>query len=126
MRTLLLLAVLPAVLIALTMNYVLPLFGFSGLWVYNVWPIGFAFVIFLFSFFNFGFLGVQLLIEKRQIDYSLRAITSGTAMLNHAIKNDIGKIKLFTEKIAREAGEQDELRADLARRERGRPCTSKR
>ncbi|NBD26657.1 sensor histidine kinase [Paenibacillus glycinis] len=112
-HALLLLAVLPAVLIALTMNYVLPLFGLYRLWVYNVWPIGFAFVIFLFSLFNFGFLGVQLLIEKRQIDYSLRAITSGTAMLNHAIKNDIGKIKLFTEKIAREAGGQDELRADL-------------
>lgn len=112
-HALLLLAVLPAVLIALTMNYVLPLFGLYRLWVYNVWPIGFAFVIFLFSLFNFGFLGVQLLIEKRQLDYSLRAITSGTSMLNHAIKNDIGKIKLFADKMAREAGEQEELRADL-------------
>ncbi|QHW33291.1 HAMP domain-containing histidine kinase [Paenibacillus rhizovicinus] len=113
-HALLLLAVLPVVLIALTMNYVLPLFGLYRLWVYNVWPIGFAFVIFLFSLFNFGFLGVQLLIEKRQLDYSLRAITSGTAMLNHAIKNDIGKIKLFADKMTREAGEQAELRADLS------------
>ncbi|MBO7744615.1 HAMP domain-containing histidine kinase [Paenibacillus sp. MWE-103] len=112
-HALLLLAVMPAVLIALAMNYVLPLFGFYRLWVYNVWPIGFAFVIFLISLFNFGFLGVQLLIEKRQLDYSLRAITSGTAMLNHAIKNDIGKIKLFADKIAREAGERGELREDL-------------
>lgn len=112
-HALLLLAVLPAVLVALTMNYALPLFGLYRLWVYNVWPIAFAFVIFLFSLFNFGFLGVQLLIEKRQLDYSLRAITSGTAMLNHAIKNDIGKIKLFADKMAREAGERTELRTDL-------------
>ncbi|MBM7566877.1 sensor histidine kinase [Paenibacillus sacheonensis] len=112
-HALLLLAVMPAVLIAVAMNYVLPLFGLYRLWVYNVWPIGFAFVIFIFSLFNFGFLGVQLLIEKRQLDYSFRAITSGTAMLNHAIKNDIGKIKLFADKIGREAEGQEGLRADL-------------
>lgn len=112
-HALMLLAVLPAVLIALTMNYVFPLFGYYRLWVYNVWPIGFAFVIFLFALFNFGFLGVQVLIEKRRLDYSLRAITSGTAMLNHAIKNDIGKIKLFTDKLTREAGADEERQADL-------------
>ncbi|RAP77120.1 sensor histidine kinase [Paenibacillus montanisoli] len=112
-HAILLIAVLPAVLIALTMNFIMPLFGLYGLWRYNVWPISIAFVIFLFALFNFGFLGVQLLIERRQLNYSLRAITSGTAMLNHAIKNDIGKIKLFTDKMSREAGANEELRADL-------------
>ncbi|WP_219838639.1 HAMP domain-containing sensor histidine kinase [Paenibacillus sp. R14(2021)] len=109
----LLLAVLPAVLIALMMNFVLPLFGLYRLWVYNVWPIGFAFVVFIASLFSYGFLGVQLLIERRQLNYSLRAITSGTAMLNHAIKNDIGKIKLFTDKMTREAQGNEELTADI-------------
>ncbi|WP_308635894.1 sensor histidine kinase [Paenibacillus silvisoli] len=112
-HTVLVIAVLPAVLIALTMNFIMPLFGLYGLWRYNVWPISIAFVIFVFALFNFGFLGVQLLIERRQLNYSLRAITSGTAMLNHAIKNDIGKIKLFADKISRDAGANEELRADL-------------
>jgi signal transduction histidine kinase len=106
-------AVLPAVLIALTMNYVLPLFGVYGMWRYNVWPIAFAFILFIVALFKFGFLGVQLLIERRQLDFSLRAITSGTAMLNHAIKNDIGKIKLFSDKIKREAGASQELLEDI-------------
>ncbi|QYR22848.1 HAMP domain-containing histidine kinase [Paenibacillus sp. sptzw28] len=106
-------AVLPAVLIALTMNYVLPLFGLYGMWRYNVWPIAFAFIVFIVALFKFGFLGVQLLIERRQLDFSLRAITSGTAMLNHAIKNDIGKIKLFSDKIKREAGAGQELLEDI-------------
>ncbi|SFS48542.1 HAMP domain-containing sensor histidine kinase [Paenibacillus sp. BC26] len=113
-HSVLLLAVLPAVLIALTMNFIMPLFGLYGLWRYNVWPISVAFAIFIFALFNFGFLGVQLLIERRQLNYSLRAITSGTAMLNHAIKNDIGKIKLFTDKMNREAGANEELRSDLS------------
>ncbi|MFB9325238.1 sensor histidine kinase [Paenibacillus aurantiacus] len=108
-------AVLPALLIAVTMNYVMPLFGVYRMWVYNVWPIAIAFAIFIVSLFNFGFLGVQLLIERRRMDHSLRAITSGTAMLNHAIKNDIGKIKLFSDKIERAAGSESnaELRDDI-------------
>ncbi|MFC5648266.1 sensor histidine kinase [Paenibacillus solisilvae] len=106
-------AVIPVILIALLMNFVLPLFGLFGMWRYNVWPIAVAFVIFIVALFNFGFLGVQLLIERRQLDYSLRAITSGTAMLNHAIKNDIGKIKLFSDKINRSAEASSELREDL-------------
>lgn len=108
-------AVLPALLIAVTMNYGMPLLGIYRMWRYNVWPITIAFLIFIIALFNFGFLGVQLFIERRRMDYSLRAITSGTAMLNHAIKNDIGKIKLFSDKIERSAeGEQlGELREDI-------------
>ncbi|MCQ6559025.1 sensor histidine kinase [Paenibacillus mendelii] len=108
-------AVLPAVLIALTMNNVMPLFGIYRMWRYNVWPIAFAFGVFIIALFNFGFLGVQLLIERRQMNYSLRAITSGTSMLNHAIKNDIGKIKLFSHKIeqAADTAELAELREDI-------------
>lgn len=115
-HAIMLVAVLPAVIAASTMNYVLPLFGLYRMWRYNVYPIGFAFVIFIVSLFSFGFLGVQLLIERRQLNYSLRAITSGTAMLNHAIKNDIGKMKLFTDKIRREAEALDnaELQADIS------------
>ncbi|AZN42945.1 sensor histidine kinase [Paenibacillus albus] len=110
----LLVAVMPAILAAVTMNYVLPLLGLYRMWRYNVYPIGFAFIIFIVALFNVGFLGVQLLIERRQLNYSLRAITSGTAMLNHAIKNDIGKMKLFTDKIKREAGPNAELHADIS------------
>ncbi|BBH24831.1 hypothetical protein Back11_61760 [Paenibacillus baekrokdamisoli] len=106
-------AVFPVILIAFTMNFVLPLFGVYGMWRYNVWPITVAFIIFIVALFNFGFLGVQLLIERRQLNFSLRAITSGTAMLNHAIKNDIGKIKLFSDKINRTAEANQELREDI-------------
>lgn len=110
-------AVVPAVLFALAMNYTMPLFGVYRLWQYNVWSIPVAFLIFIVALFKYGFLGVQLMIERRKLDYSMRAITSGTAMLNHAIKNDIAKIKLFADKISRSSrsGEEtDGLQEDAA------------
>ncbi|MBD3920156.1 hypothetical protein H8B09_15430 [Paenibacillus sp. PR3] len=107
-------AVLPAVLFALAMNYTMPLFGVYRLWRYNVWSIPVAFLIFITSLFKYGFMGVQLMIERRRLDYSMRAITSGTAMLNHAIKNDMAKIKLFTEKIKRSGAEDADLQQDAA------------
>ncbi|EFM11669.1 integral membrane sensor signal transduction histidine kinase [Paenibacillus curdlanolyticus YK9] len=94
-------AVLPAVLFAVAMNYMLPVFGVYRMWRYNVWSIPVAFSIFVVSLFKYGFLGVQLMIERRRLDSSMRAITSGTAMLNHAIKNDIAKIKLFADHLGR-------------------------
>lgn len=109
------LAILPAVLFATVMNYVLPSMGMLEMWRYNTWIIVFGSAVFLYSIFKYGFLGVQFLIERRRIDYTLRAITSGTAILNHSIKNDIGKMRLFTDKIksyAEETG-QDELQQDI-------------
>ncbi|WP_127530654.1 sensor histidine kinase [Paenibacillus kobensis] len=108
-------AVVPAVLFALAMNYTMPLFGVYRLWQYNVWSIPIAFLIFIIALFKYGFLGVQLMIERRKLDYSMRAITSGTAMLNHAIKNDIAKIKLFADKISRSSGDESGgMQADTA------------
>lgn len=110
------LAIVPAVLFCSVMNYVLPSFGFVEMWRYNTWIIGFAVLVFLVAIFNYGFLGVRVLIQTRRLDVSIRAVTSGTAVLNHAIKNDVGKTKLFGEKIRAyaERTEQPELAADIA------------
>lgn len=109
------LAVLPPVLYSATMNYLLPAFGLYEMWRYNTWIIVFAVTVFLFAIFTYGFMGVRLFIERQQLNYTLRAITSGTSILNHAIKNDVGKMKLFGEKIHRYASEtnQPELVQDI-------------
>lgn len=107
-------AVLPAMLFALAMNYALPLFGIYRMWRYNIWSIPIAFCIFIIALFKYGFLGVQLMIERRRLDYSMRAITSGTAMLNHSIKNDIAKIKLFADKVNRDGTGVEGLHDDVA------------
>lgn len=110
------LAIVPTVLLCSVMNYVLPSLGFNEMWRYNTWIIVFAVAVFTFAIFKYGFLGIRFLIETRKLDVSIRAITSGTAVLNHAIKNDVGKTKLFGEKIrayAERTG-QPELAADIA------------
>ncbi|MFC3769708.1 sensor histidine kinase [Paenibacillus sp. GCM10012303] len=109
------LAIVPAVLLCAVMNYVLPSFGLFEMWRYNTWIIAFAVLVFTIAIFNYGFLGVRVLIQTRKLDVSIRAVTSGTAVLNHAIKNDVGKMKLFGEKIRAyaERTDQPELAADI-------------
>lgn len=107
------LAVLAPVMFSTVMNYVLPSFGWYGMWRYNPWIIAFAFIIFLAAIFNYGFMGMRILIQKRRLDSTLRAVTSGTAILHHAVKNDIGKILLFSDKMkaqAEQAGDRELLR----------------
>ncbi|MDF2935381.1 MAG: sensor histidine kinase [Paenibacillaceae bacterium] len=108
-------AVVPAVIFCSVMNYLLPAFGFTEMWRYNTWAIVLAFIIFVIAIFKYGFLDMQFLLTKRRLDISLRAVTSGTAVLNHAIKNDVGKMKLFTDKIAAYATDtnQPELLKDI-------------
>lgn len=111
------LVVVPAVVFALVMNYILPgIFGIYDMWRYNIWTILLAFTLFVVALFKYGFLGVQLLIERRKLDMTMRAITSGTAILNHAIKNDLAKVRLFCDKIQTSALQtgQGELASDVA------------
>lgn len=110
------LAVVPAVLFSTMMNYVLPSIGLYQMWRFNIWAIAFGFAIFVLALFNYGFMGIRVLIHKRQIDSTMRAVTMGTSILHHAVKNDVGKILLFSEQIKGDAerrGDSDML-ADAA------------
>ncbi|WP_248925619.1 sensor histidine kinase [Paenibacillus hamazuiensis] len=103
-RMLTMLAAAPTLLFAMFTLYILPAyFGVYEYWRYNAWVIAFTLAVILVSSLRYGFMGLQISIRNQKLDYTLRAITSGTAILNHAIKNDVGKIKLFTQKIKAEA-----------------------
>jgi signal transduction histidine kinase len=109
------LAVLPPVLFAMLVSYVLPSFGLLRMWKYNTWFVGIGVAVFLIGLFTYGFLGLRVLIDRRRRDSTLRAVTSGTAILHHAIKNDVGKMRLFTEKMKAyaESTNQPELLEDI-------------
>jgi signal transduction histidine kinase len=109
------LAVLPPVFFAMLMSYLLPSLGLLRMWIYNTWFISFGVAVFFIGLFTYGFMGVRVLIDRRKLDSTLRAVTSGTAILNHAIKNDVGKMKLFTDKMKTyaEATNQLELLEDI-------------
>ncbi|WP_162035310.1 ATP-binding protein [Chengkuizengella sediminis] len=109
------LSIIPTVLFVLIMNYVLPSFEIYRMWKYNTWIVIYGTIVFILAIFNYGFLGMQILIERKKLDITLQAITSGTAILNHAIKNDVGKMRLFGHKIKAYAQntEQKELEEDI-------------
>ncbi|MGM0879595.1 MAG: sensor histidine kinase [Bacillota bacterium] len=108
-------AVLPPVMFSAVMNYVLPSFGMLRMWVYNTWIVGLGVTVFVVGLFTYGFMGVRVMVDRRRFDSTLRAVTSGTAILNHAIKNDAGKMRLFSEKMKSYAiaTNQPELLADV-------------
>ncbi|WP_138751952.1 sensor histidine kinase [Paenibacillus sinopodophylli] len=107
--------VLPPVVFSMVMNYVLPSLGMLRMWVYNTWTVGLSVTVFVIALFTYGFMGVRVNIDRRRYDSTLRAVTSGTAILNHAIKNDAGKMRLFSEKMKAYAiaTDQQELLADI-------------
>lgn len=97
-------AAAPTLFFALFTLYLFPTFlGIYELWRYNAWVIAFTIAVIIGSSFRYGFMGLQISIQNQKLDYTLRAITSGTSILNHAIKNDVGKIRLFGEKIKSDA-----------------------
>ncbi|GIO96516.1 hypothetical protein J14TS5_16020 [Paenibacillus lautus] len=51
--------------------------------------------------FVYGVLGVRLKFERDPMDRTMQAVSSGTSMLNHTIKNEIGKIAMSTENVKR-------------------------
>ncbi|UJF31287.1 sensor histidine kinase [Paenibacillus hexagrammi] len=109
------LTLLPPIVCFAVLNYIMPSLGFYRMWIYHQWILAFVVPFFIYTFFKYGFLGMRLLIERRKLDSTLRAITSGTAILNHAIKNDVGKMRLFLDKMKQYAEEtnQTELLEDL-------------
>lgn len=108
-------AVIPPVMFCAVMNYLLPSLGMLRMWVYNTWIVGLGVTVFVIGLFTYGFMGVRVMVDRRRYDSTLRAVTSGTAILNHAIKNDAGKIRLFSEKMKSYAlsSNQPELLADI-------------
>ncbi|SFI33629.1 Histidine kinase-, DNA gyrase B-, and HSP90-like ATPase [Paenibacillus sp. UNC496MF] len=69
----------------------------------------------LLCVFMYGFLGVKLRLERDPLDATMEAVSSGTTMLNHTIKNEIGKISLSTLNLGHRLPDaDDEARQHLA------------
>jgi two-component system sporulation sensor kinase B len=107
---------IPSMLFAFTAIYIFDLFfNIPDAWENHSWVIFIAALIFLYFMFRYGIMGVKLSIEHQKMTHTMQVINTGSAMLNHAIKNDAGKIKLFGHKIKEYAKEtdQEELLKDI-------------
>lgn len=84
-------------------------------WRYNSLIVGIQFLLILVISVKYGFLGVKFRVERRRLNSTLRALTSGAQIVNHTIKNEVGKITLFADRIQSYASEtnQPELKKDI-------------
>lgn len=108
-------AFIPVATVSLITNYILRSFDINEAWRYNGWVIVFAVTVILIAMLRFGFLGLRVYVQKQQLDHSMEVAASGTVMFQHALKNDIDKIKFMTHKLLHEAKSEgiEELQSDV-------------
>ncbi|BBH20654.1 hypothetical protein Back11_19990 [Paenibacillus baekrokdamisoli] len=58
--------------------------------------------------FVYGVLGVKLRFERDPLESAMKAVSSGTTILNHTIKNEIGKIAISSENLRANISEADD------------------
>ncbi|TRZ39267.1 sensor histidine kinase (plasmid) [Niallia circulans] len=91
--------VIPLFIFVMLTNVILPAFGVRGGWQLNPLIMITEFLFFIYFGSRYGFLGVKIKFEKQRLSSTMQAVTSGTTLLNHTIKNEIGKIDLLTNEL---------------------------
>ena len=91
-------AVIP-LLFSLYTIYGSRIYGDTEAWRWNGLMIIVQFIAFIIFSIKYGVLGVKINLEMRRLDNTIRVFHSGTAVLNHTLKNEMEKIKLFAERI---------------------------
>jgi signal transduction histidine kinase len=86
------LLITPLTMADLTINHLLPWFGLTVNLNFGLNIV--LFISFFYIITRYGLLGKKLQIEQLDLDNSIRAMTSGTAILNHSLKNEVAKISM--------------------------------
>lgn len=88
----------PVTMYALITSYIVPALGGSG-WRLNFYITIFQFTAFIYILVTHGVMGVKINFEKNNMDTAMKAVTSGNAIVNHAIKNQITKILMSVDNL---------------------------
>ncbi|MFC5650287.1 sensor histidine kinase [Paenibacillus solisilvae] len=59
--------------------------------------------------FIYGVLGVKLRFERDPLESAMKAVSSGTTLLNHTIKNEIGKIAISSENLKANIADEESM-----------------
>ncbi len=93
-RLLTCLLVTPITIASLIFGYVIVAFGVLNAWKYQIWTTIIFFIAFIICAITYGAIGVRIKFGKNRLDNTLKAVSSGTLLLSHAIKNEITKIAI--------------------------------
>ena len=86
--------VAPPTIAGMCVNYTSAALGLINLLRYEIWMFLYVFVTFMIFALKDSALGAKIRIEKYQVHNTIRAMSSGTAVLNHAIKNEVNNINI--------------------------------
>ena len=96
------LVMVPTLLAVLLMIYVTrvldPAFNFFP---FIIWFIGYSFLLAVICVFLYGFMGLQLRVERESKASTMQAFSTGAGFLNHTLKNELGKMAIATENLRR-------------------------
>lgn len=107
------LIIIPPATFSLLTSYILVALEVKDIWRLNTWVIAAQFVIFLCLAVKYGVVGVKLRFEKQSMGNAMKVMTSGTAILNHAIKNEVLKISMSVDNIKTKAINDSEMDESL-------------
>lgn len=84
----------PLISYAAVANVIARALGIDNAWRFFIILMPIQFLGFLYFAANYGVMGVKLKFEKLRLDSTIKAITSGTRILNHTIKNEVNVISI--------------------------------
>ncbi|MUT67004.1 HAMP domain-containing sensor histidine kinase [Paenibacillus sp. NEAU-GSW1] len=73
----------------------------------------YSLTIALLGSFAYGVLGVKLRFEHDPLESAMKTASSGTSLLNHSIKNEIGKIAISSENLKQTLGDREDSMTHL-------------
>ncbi len=76
---------------------------YHDIWKFNITAVISAFILFFFLSIRYGIMGVRVKLERDQLAGTIRSVTSGTLILNHAMKNELTKMAVCMENIKKAA-----------------------
>ncbi|MCX7920704.1 MAG: HAMP domain-containing histidine kinase [Clostridia bacterium] len=93
--------IFPEIIFTSFTNMILPLYGIEGIYKYDPYVLAVTFSLFAFFAIRYNVMGTKLIIRLEHQHYknARQSLSSGTAILNHAIKNELIKISLCTENM---------------------------
>ncbi|MCX7747820.1 MAG: HAMP domain-containing histidine kinase [Clostridia bacterium] len=112
-RLLICVVVTPSTLFSMLSNYILLVFGVYKIWQFNSITITTTFIIFIIFSIKYGFMGFKLKVEKQRLDSTIKAISSGTTIFNHTLKNEVNKINMCMNNIESSINSQFQDLADI-------------
>jgi len=89
--------------------YIARIFDITEAWKWNIPAVCAMFVAFGYFSIKHDIFGIKLHVDRSRFDTAMRAVTSGTVLLNHAIKNEAGKIHMLLDRIQATAGKQTDI-----------------